>query len=167
MNIEEIKIKIRQHPMIVYPLVGLAVLGFFAFIMASGKQTQPASGQKTQATEGKNIGLSVGGIDQKAYLVRLEKNYYDFEDRVKAMEREVKGMKSLADEIKNGQKDITRTVTKLDSRLTTKMEDRLSEFQDQMETSNPTGVASGQTVELSIADIQPVVRKDQDANTVY
>ena len=152
--------------MIAYPLIALTGVGLIGFIMASGKQ-KPAVDQKTQATDGKNIGLSVGGIDQKAYLVRLEKNYYDFEDRVKAMEQEVKIMKSLADEIKSGQKDMTKTVAKLDGRLTTKMEDRLSEFQNQMETSNPMGAASSQAVELSIADIQPVVRKDQDAQTVY
>ncbi len=167
MDLEQIKTKIRQHPMIAYPLIVLTGVGLICFITASGKQTPPVAGQKTQATEGKNIGLSVGGIDQKAYLVRLEKNYYDFEDRVKAMEQEVKSMKSLADEIKNGQKDVTKTVAKLDGRLTTKMEDRLSEFQNQMETSNPMSTVSSQALDLSIADIQPVVRKDQDADTVY
>lgn len=167
MDLEQIKIKIRQHPMIAYPLISLAGLGLVCFVMSLGKEVSPDAGRKARSPEGKNIGLSVGGIDQKAYLVRLEKNYYDFEDRVKAMEQEVKSMKSIADEIKSGQKDITKTVAKLDGRLTTKMEDRLSEFQDQMETSNPMNAVSGQTVELSIADIQPVVRKDKDADTVY
>ncbi len=166
MNIEQIKTKIRQRPMIAYPLIALTGLGLIGFIMASEKQ-KPAAGQKTQVTEGKNIGLSVGGIDQKAYLVRLEKNYYDFEDRVKAMEQEVKSMKSFADEIRNGQKDVAKTVSKLDSRLTTKMEDRLSEFQNQMETSNPMSTVPGQVLDLSIADVQPIVRKDGEADTVY
>src|SRR3989338_10423687 len=101
MDIEQIKTWIRRNPMIAYPLISLAGLGLVCFVMASGKEAPPAACRKAQSSEGKNIGLSVGGIDQKAYLVRLEKNYYDFEDRVKAMEQEDKSMNTLSYEIKN------------------------------------------------------------------
>ena len=99
-------------------------------------------------------------------MARLEKNYYDFEDRVKAVEQEVKNMRTIANDLKSGQKDIAKNISKLDSKLSAKMEERLSEFQDQMGPLNMANASDG-ALGLSIADIGPIVHNDRDAGFVY
>ncbi|MBI4309626.1 MAG: hypothetical protein HY591_04775 [Candidatus Omnitrophica bacterium] len=158
MGITKLKTFITKNPMIAYPVIVLVALGVWSLLMmvAAPSDHKPVS-SAANPSRSKSIGVSVGGADQQAYIARLEKNYYDFEDRVKSVERQVKGMKSIAQELKKRQKEMARTVLKLDEKLIGKLEEKLNEFQQ----VNGAGGALSQepSMELSVADIKPV-RKD-------
>ena len=116
----------------------------------------------SQSNSSKDIGVSVGGADQQAYMARLEKNYYDFEDRVKNMEKQVRSMQSIALDLKNSQQSIAQTVLKLDQSLGLKMDQRLEEFKNNIEVSQDNAPEEGvpEDVELSVADIHPTIQED-------
>jgi hypothetical protein len=111
------------------------------------------------------MGISVDGADQQAYMARLEKNYYDFEFRVKDMETRVKSMQSFTQGMKKSQQDIAQTVLKLDESLGLKMEQKLDELKIALQQgiandSDETEMIQDKDVELSVANIAPIGAQD-------
>ncbi len=159
MTVEEIKTWVRRNPMLAYPAMGLSGLAFMSFLMMGTKTTPTTGKNNVQSSAVKEIGLSAGGIDQQALLSRIEQNYEDIEDRLKAMEQQSKNMQTTTKELKKSQKEAAKTVSALDNHLTAKIEDRLAQWQDQR------GLTATQMVDLSVAQIQPI--EAQDAEYVY
>ncbi|MBI3602722.1 MAG: TraB/VirB10 family protein [Candidatus Omnitrophica bacterium] len=160
MNLQPLQDFIKKQPLVVGigGLLVLAVLGLWMMHQPFKKASSIASG----ANASKDIGISIGGADQQAYMARLEKNYYDFEERVKDVETQLKSMQSTAQELKNSQKDIAQTVLKLDQGLGVKMDQHLEEFKTSLESAqnNAPEESPEKDVELSVADINPTAQED-------
>ena len=154
MKIQEFKETIKKQPIITAIVVMvLIIIGYLILIPGSNRKTLGAELVKTNTT--KDIGISVGGADQQAYIERLEKNYYDFEDRVKNMETQVKKIQSSSENLNDSQKDITQTILKLDQNLGEKIQQKLDEFRNSLEgqQQNSMEEVAPKEVELSVADI--------------
>ena len=127
MNIEGMMRFIKRH------IVLMGIICFAVFITVSfffkSSSPRPVIG-KTKAGISRNIGISVDEADQQAYMARLEKNYYDFEDRVKNMESSVKSVQSTADVLKKSQQDIAQTILKLDEKLGLRMEQKIEDLKN-------------------------------------
>lgn len=142
MDMEKLRVFIQKHPMIAYPLVGLGALGIWSLLMMS---TAHEPKKEPELPKSSPIGLSAGGADQQAYLARLEKNYYDFEERVKVVEKQ--------------NKSIAKMMLKLDEKLTSKIDERFNEFQ---QTNNNMGASASGSMELAVADIKPIQKNEDD-----
>ncbi len=134
----------------------LVVLCFFIILInftMSLKEKQKALIYKNNET--KDIGISVGGADQQAYMARLEKNYYDFEERVKGVEVQLKNIQSVSEQLNNSQRDIAQSVLKLDQSLGMKMEQKLDGLKSDLELSfdKQNEHPLKEDVELSVANI--------------
>ena len=162
MDLEQLRALIKKYPLIAYPAIGLGALVVWSLLMLLKPQETKPTKSYDKNFNNKEIGLSVGGVDKQAYLARLEKNYYDFEDRAKSVEQQVNGMKAMVVELKNQQKEMANTVLKLDEKLVNKIDERLSEFQ---QTNLGNGIAVNQPYELSIANIKPI--NQENNNSVY
>ena len=151
MNIRDF---IKKQPVLVGVLIML-MLGVVSFMLLMPKHGKSsARSDLVRKGESKEIGISVGGADQQAYMARLEKNYYDFEDRVKEVEAQVKNMQSTASKIEGSQKDIAQSVLKLDQNLGFKMEQKLDDLKTLMNLSaKADDDYSAVPMELSVADI--------------
>ena len=156
MNLQQLREFIKKYPWMVYPLAGLTVLLMGCLLMTLAPQK--TSNPNVASSKNSTIGLSVGGADQQAYLARLEKNYYDFEDRVKVVEQNVNSIKSMAQELKGRQKEMAKTILKLDEKLLTKMEERLSEIQQA-----EGGSTNSQVMELAVDNINPLQKEENDS----
>ena len=163
MDLEKFKAFIKKYPFIAYAVLGFVFLGLWSVFMATPQNQKPLKPALNKNT--KDIGFTINGVDQQAYVSRLEKNYYDFEDRVKAMEDQVKAVKTIGEDIKKQQKEMAKTVLKLDQNLMAKMEDRLNQFQNQAGLKADTG-QDNSTFELAVADIKPLQKPESD-NSVY
>jgi hypothetical protein len=145
-DLEKIKAFIQKNPVIAYPVLGGFVFLIWACLMfvfsPSGKAAPSLKGAKDSS-----IGVSVGGLDQQAYVARLEKNYYDFEDRVKSVEAEIKNLT-----VQN--KAMAKTILKLDNKLVKKMDQRLNE--DSQESLMPAV-----SMELAVADVKPLNKEGE------
>lgn len=131
-------------------------------VACGGQQSNKPTTVLPKPNAAKDIGISVGGADQQAYLARLEKNYYDFEDRVKGMEAQLKNMQSLAGQLQSSQRDMAQTVLKMDQNLSTQMDQKLEQFKDSSQTiqTDPQQDSDQSQVELSVADIHPTGAQD-------
>lgn len=147
---ERIQQLIKEKPMIAYPVLGIGALIVWSLIMSAvSKDLPPQPAPKALKTQ--SLGVSVGGVDQQAYIAKLEKNYYDFEDRVKAVETELKHMHALAKELKKQDKETAKALAK--------MKDNASAAAipiSEISLKPATG--------LSIAEIHPVQEKSDDVS---
>lgn len=146
MNLERLRAFLKQRPFIGYPLIALSALIAWSVLMLLAGTGTP-SAKPVSVEKNSTIGLSVGGADQQAYLMRLEKNYYDFEDRVKAIEKRVSSINSTAKEMKKQQKEMAKVVLNFDEKLAGKAEDL---------SGQP------QLLELTVADIKPLQKDEED-----
>ncbi len=137
---EQVRVFIRQNPLMAYPAIGLGLLVVWSIVMMFAKPTPKPAAPAPNPGKNPTIGFSVGGIDQQAYLARLEKNYYDFEERLKTFEDQLKILKSHP--------------KKIDAKRMAKIEARLNELQMGM-TISPAAETSP-SLELAIADIKPL-----------
>lgn len=152
---------ILNKPLGQFLIVGiLIIVGFVIIKPGSHQKSVPAEASKVSMT--KDIGISVGGVEQQAYIQRLEKNYYDFEDRVRSMEKQVKSIQSTEDHLNDSQKNIAQTILKLDQDLGFKLQQKLDEFRNSLIEAHPNADqnVADQEVELSIADIGPTPSED-------
>ncbi|MBF0490642.1 MAG: TraB/VirB10 family protein [Candidatus Omnitrophica bacterium] len=154
MGTAKMKEFIKKNSLVMTLTLCLVVMGMVVGMMSSRRPQKPGIGQGPNIKGSKDIGISVGGADQLAYIKHLEKNYYDFEDRVKDVERRMEGMQSTAVDIRNSQKEI---VSKLDASLNVKMEQKLKDFKNtmDMESEAPSEPALLSEVGLTVADIHP------------
>ena len=162
MKIQEFNESFKKKPIIVSIVVSgfFIIIGYLIFLPTNHRGARSTETIKTNIT--KDIGISVGGADQQAYIERLEKNYYDFEDRVKNMEVQVKKIQSSADHLNNSQKDIAQTILKLDQDLGVKIQQQLDGFRGSLETKNqaPQEETPEKEMELSVADIAQINQGD-------
>jgi hypothetical protein len=144
MDIKQVQEFIEKKPMIAYPALAISALVIWSILMMFEPKKQEVNAPTVE--KDMNIGLSVGGVDQQAYMERLEKNYYDFESRVKTIEEQVKSIKSLVQDVKVKQKESQKT-----------LEERISTLQ---ESKEDTEVSDPSSFELAIANINPVQEKN-------
>ncbi len=160
MKIQEFRNSLKKQPIIIIIVVIFLIIGFVFLILS--QKVEPQNKEMVKTSVVKDIGISVGGVEQQAYIERLEKNYYDFEDRVKNMENQVKKIQTSADHLSNSQKEIVQSVLKLDQDLGVRMQQRFDEFNNHLEEQDDdqTKNSSQRTLELSVANIAPTNQED-------
>ncbi len=156
MNLQQAQDFIKKRPFVSATTVAVVLVVLVFFLIPQKNNTSTVSPIKSVMN--KDIGISVGGVEQQAYLARLEKNYYDFEDRVKGMETKLKNMQTVAAQLQDSQKDIAQTVFRMDRNLFVKMDQRFDQFKNTLEPSRNTTQEQSpeQEVDLSVADINPI-----------
>lgn len=160
MDLKKIQNFIRKQP-VLFSLAAVLILVIGWFFMPSQKDKIPSVARQ-KVNGSKDIGISVGGADKDAYLAHLEENYYDFEDRVKNMEVQVKNIQSAAGQLQNSQKDIAQTILKMDQNFSVKIDQKFDEFKNALGSSqvNAQEQPQEEQVELSVADISPTGGED-------
>lgn len=115
------------------------------------------------------IGVSVGGFEQMAYIARLEKNYYDFEDRLKMMEKQVAGIKESTGEFSRNQKGINNAILKLDEKIMKAIDGKIKEMDERLIAKENVSKdeMDEKNMELALADISLMVQKEGQEDTVY
>lgn len=164
MDLQKIKDSIKGKPIV----ASIAVISIFIIVglmFISSKSQKPLATLQPKPNISADIGISVGGADQRAYMARLEKNYYDFEERIKGMESQVKSMETMTQYLKNSQQSIAQTVLKMDQSLSLKMDQKLDEFKADLQSpqdfqKDSQESSSDEEVGLSVADISPTGEDD-------
>lgn len=160
MDLQKIKNLIKGKPIVA------SVAAIFIFVLVGLLFLSPKAQKSTATSQPKpdvsqDIGISVGGADQQAYMARLEKNYYDFEERIKGMESQVKSMEALTQDLKNSQQSIAQTVLKMDQSLSLKMDQKLDDLKTDLQSPpEPQENSTEEEVGLSVADISPTGEND-------
>lgn len=133
----------------------VSFVGIFLAFLLSFYSSEHRSKNKGPSIKNhsKEIGISIGGVDQQAYIARLEKNYYDFEDRVKEVEKKVEHMQSTSDRLTNSQKEIAEAILRLDQNLGIKIQQKLDEFKGALNFSEESKDSSSEELELSVANV--------------
>src|SRR5262249_27721526 len=138
---------IQKNPVVAYPVIGLAVLLVWTLLMVGSNHRDE---QTVNRQKNSNVGFSIGAVEQQAYSQRLEKNYYDFEARVKSVEQQMESMKTIAKDIRKQQKDMRKAISQLDQKWSGQLQERLGQGQE----GGPN--AEAESLELAIADINPL-----------
>ncbi len=157
---KKLQVFIKSNPMVAYPVAGLAGLAVWSmlilFVQNDDKPQRFVEAEKTNAPV---IGLSVGGVDQQVYNARIEKDYYEFQDRIKSMEEQIKNMKAITQDLQKFHKETFKSIARLDEGLDSRIEERISDFQDAAGGGHGT---SAPIAELAIAHLKPVLARQDD-----
>lgn len=148
---------IKENRWIVWAVL-LVLLLLGVYLTGRDDKSQPVEGAvKSTASD---IGISVGGADQQAYLARLEKDYYDFEDRVKGVESKVKEVRQIADRMETAHKNITQSLVSMDQGISIKMEQKFQELKGLLESQGAKSPTAMGALELTVAHIKEAENGD-------
>ncbi len=159
MNFDKIKQWVQKNQIIAYPAIGV-----LAFILVSLLLT-PSQDQKQKTSNPakpnvEEIGLGVGGVDEKSDIARMKKDYFNLEDRLKEMEVFIK-------EMRNDQKAMKKQLSKVDDTFVAKIDSRIEELRQEINLNNSMQSSTTQEdLQLAIADIKPIEEKE-DKDAVY
>ncbi len=166
MNIKSIQQWVEKNPFIAYPLIGIIVLGLVGLLVTPGQH--PMNQTHVDMPQSNTpIGLGVGGVEEKAYITRLEKSSYEFEDRLKDMQKQYQAMKNIADDLKKKQDEMNKSSKERDRKIEANINDRFQMLQDKINIEHlPATMQPQADIQLAIADIKPI-EPDNNGDSVY
>lgn len=147
LNIKFDRQNLDKYAPFLYVLLGVFV---FILIINHKPKVDPKHDQSTFKKSKSDIGLNVSGIDQKAYLTRLEKSYFDSLDKIKSLENQMNKIEQML-----------KTVEKKDKQKRRKKEIDLSEVLLKDTTTMPL-----KQLELAVAEVASI-NKENNPNDVY
>ena len=133
-----------------YGILGIVVVILSFWLLGNnGKDTQKTASVSKERVKS-SVGISVGDTEKLEFMKGLQKNYYDFEDRIKATEEQVKDIRALSEQLRKDQQIIVGSLTNI---------------REELANNAQTGAASkAASFELAIAPIKNV---DADNDYVY
>ncbi len=150
--------------MMAYPAMGVVIF-LLAVLVMNPASKAPTEITSSAAHEG-DIGFSAGGVDEKARIMAMEKNYYSLEETLKELQKQIKYMDGVAKEMKMSQKEMNKSVSKLDDNFSAKIDARLEDLRQEMSPNHSSSVVDERNMELAVANIQEIKRND-DGDSVY
>ncbi len=151
----------KEKPIIAYPVLGIGCLVMLCVLMNLLSPAPKKIDGKNNNTKNE-ASLVEEGVDERAYVKRLEKQYFELEDRLKNMESKMDMIGKANKELKKSQKLIKEDINSGSQQWRKQIEaqlDALVNREPGQETKNVS------TVELAVADIQPIT--PSDAQDVY
>ena len=143
---------IQKYPAIAYGCVGVLVF-MLLFTFKSNAETKTVKAKYVKPKTGE-IGLNVAGIDEKAYLTRLEKSYFDSQDRIKDLENQMKSLRLFGEKLQKTQEAINKSTDKVSESIEVDSKDKILES------------VKNNNLELAVAEITPV-NQEIEVDSVY
>ncbi len=166
MDIEKIKKWVQKNQLIAYPAIGVLAFILVSLILSPGQDQKQQAGVSAKSNS-QEIGLGVGGVDEKSDIARMKKDYFDLEDRLKEMEKSYKSMEALAKEMRNDQKEMKKGLSKVDDKFAATIDSRMEDLRQEINLNSSIQPSTTQDdFQLAIADIKPIEAKE-DGDSVY
>lgn len=137
----------HKNPLIIYGVVLLIVV-VGSYIWSSDEHSLEKSKQQGTQLRIDDEGVKVGDTERLEVMKGLQKNYYDFEDRIKEMEEQIKGIKQADEQYKKEQLNISGTLSTIK--------------EDLGKVSISSDISKESSYELKIAPVRGVINKKYD-----
>ena len=137
---------LRDRPMVTLAIMAsiAAILSFLVF--AGGKETKAigkslgiTTKKNVKTLEDKDVGVLVGQVDTKSYVLRIEKEYYDLSSKLETLNARIGGIEKSTQDLRKNETDVSKIVMDLDKRVS----DRLEESNPQAKQNFKRGQLTG------------------------
>lgn len=123
---------LRHNPKFAFTIIVSLVIVLVFLFFTGGKETQKirkslnlTENVKTASSgQDKDVGVLTGAVDTKAYVSRIEKEYYDISSRFDSFSERLKVLEKNLGELHKTQSDVSKIVMDLDKRVEDKLKER-------------------------------------------
>ncbi len=162
MNTQPFKDFVKNKPMRLIVGGGAIAVAFGAYLILPTENMKDTPIIEPKNEIRKEIGVAVGDVDKDAHIKSLDNKYYDFEDRMKFMEEQLKKFQSLSERIESTKVETDQKISNIDQTFDIKIQNKIDQLKDER-SNNSEGaqdVITEKKIELLVADINPKDEED-------
>ncbi len=111
--LEKLKAQFKKDPLVSYGVLGVVAVICCVFVFAQSDLTQKKDIPILKEQSKDAMGIAVGDTEKLEFMKGLQKSYYDFEDRIKAMEEQVQSIKQATEQSNKDQKIVVDSLNNI------------------------------------------------------
>ncbi|MBI4706872.1 MAG: TraB/VirB10 family protein [Candidatus Omnitrophica bacterium] len=179
---------LRNNPKLAFVIISCLVVVLIFLLFAGSKETQKI--QKSLGlveakkgaglTEDKDVGVLVGSVDTKSYVLRIEKQYYDISSKFDSLNERIGALEKNDQDLRKNLGDVSSIVMAFDKKVTDKFEQKTGLTKKSLERGQSIGSIeealinpffmsqpAGKTINLEMAKVGEIRNEEKAPGKNY